>query len=145
MNAAGNTSYAELNAVLDRADRSRGPIAVTDEQLLALQHRWTTTLAAKLDSTLEFAGPEPLVDAVASTWRALAATQATLRRVLDEGETHSPALAGAMRTEFRMLALAGGICTLNDPADEAARLGHAFRDLIRSGRAELIPELARVA
>jgi hypothetical protein len=145
MNAAANTSYAELNAVLDRAERTRGSIAVTDEQLLALQHRWTTTLAAKLDSTIEFAGPEPMVDAVASTWRGLAASQSTLRRVLDEGETRSPALAEAMRTEFRMLALAGGICALNDPADEAARLGRAFRDLIRSGRVALTPELAKVA
>lgn len=145
MNAAANTSYAELNAVLDRAERSSGPIAVTDEQLLALQHRWATTLAAKLDSTIEFAGPEPLVDEVATAWRELAAAQATLRTVLDEGETRSPALAEAQRAEFRMLALAGGICTVSDPANEAARLGRAFRDLIRSGRAELTPELARVA
>ncbi|MBO0874668.1 MAG: hypothetical protein J2P19_14865 [Pseudonocardia sp.] len=144
MNAAANTSYAELNAVLDRAEHSHGPIAATDDQLLALLHRWTTALAAKLDSAIEFSGPEPLVDAVASAWRELAGAQATLRKVLDDGEACSPALADAMRTEFRMLALAGGICAPNDPADEAARLGHAFRDLIRSGRAELTPELARV-
>lgn len=145
MNAAANTSYAELNAILDRAERGRGPVAVTDEQLLALQHRWTTALAANLDAAIEFAGAEPLVDAVASAWQELAATHATLRRVLDENEARSPALADAMRGEFQILALAAGIRGLNDPADEAARLGHAFRDLIRSGRVELTPELARVA
>lgn len=124
-----------LNAILDQARRSGIPTSISDEHLVQLQHRWTNALTARLDHAIERAGSAAvLLDAVASAWRELAAEQPTLRLVLDTAEERSPALAEAMSTEFRFLALGGGLAGVDDPADEAIRLGRAFRDLVR-GRA----------
>jgi hypothetical protein len=135
-----NTSFGELNAILDRARRtSAGATPVSEEQLLALQHRWTTALSARLDDALERAGTEPLTDAVAAAWRALAADQPILRAVLDTHESDSPALDTALRRECQMLAMAAGLTEPDDRSEEPARIGRALRGLIRGGPIELVP------
>jgi len=116
------TSYAELNELL----ASDTTPSVTEEQLLALQRRWVAALSARLDAVLERAGCDP--DEVARAWRELAAEHATLRGLLDAGVRRSPVLADAQRAELRMLALAAGLASLDDPADEAAEPGRSLRD-----------------
>ncbi|HEY1972360.1 MAG TPA: hypothetical protein VGH89_30700 [Pseudonocardia sp.] len=126
------TSYAELNAVLDRAARpSHAPIAITDDQLVALQVRWATALSARLDQAIESAGPEPMTEAVAAAWHRLAADQPVLRAVLDRAEPGSTELDAAQAKEFEMLALATGLAGLDDPTEQAVAAGRSFRQLIR--------------
>ncbi|HEY2207213.1 MAG TPA: hypothetical protein VGH99_22370 [Pseudonocardia sp.] len=124
------TTYRELNALLDHvAQHPEAAADATDVQLLRLQHRWTTALAARLDQTLEAGGP--VADEVAGVWRGLAAETPALRSVLDAGEDR---LAGAARRELRTLALAAGLATLDDPAERAERLGRALRTRVREAR-----------
>jgi hypothetical protein len=128
------SSYAELNAVLERArTQPRTSTSISDEQLVALQARWTRALSARLDQAIEFAGPKPLVQMVAEAWRQQVTDQATLRGVLDEAEPRCPALAAAMGTELRYLALAAGLVGLDDATEDAVRVGRDYRDRIRSG------------
>ena len=116
------TSYAELNELL----ASDTTPSVTEEQLLALQRRWGAALSARLDAVLERAGSDP--DEVARAWRELAAEHAMLRGLLDAGVRRLPVLADAQRQELRMLALAAGLASLDDPAEEAAEPGRSLRD-----------------
>lgn len=142
-----NTTYAELNAVLDQARHKSAAalrsLPVTDEQLLGLQHRWTTILSARLDYTIEFAGSEPMTDAVAAAWRQLAAEQAELRALLDAKENESTTLAGSLDQEFRMLAMAAGLIGVDDRSEEALRIGRSLRNLIRTGHTNLGQELVQ--
>jgi hypothetical protein len=127
------TGFRELNAILDQAGQDPQWIAaISDDQLCALQRRWTTALLSRLDQAIEFAGPEPLIDTVGSAWRRLADEQATLRAVLDAAEPRSAALGTAMRAEFRYLALALGSVSVHDPDEEAIAQGRAQRDRIRT-------------
>jgi hypothetical protein len=133
-----STTFAQLNAVLDRARRpSAQPVPVTDAQLVGLQHRWATALSARLDQAIEFARPKQEAHAVAQAWRALANDLDTLRGVLDQNEASSAALAKAMGMECRMLAIASGLTGLDAPTGESVRLGRTFRDAIRAGNDEL--------
>lgn len=127
--------YRELNEILERAARA-GAVPVTDAQALGLQQRWTAALSARLDAAIEFAGNRPLTDAVAHAWHELAAEQPTLRRLLDTAED-SPVLTEARRAEHRILALAAGLAGLDDPAEVAAGRGLQYRNLIRTGVADL--------
>jgi hypothetical protein len=125
--------YLKLISILDRATSQPGSVAsISDEQLVALQRRWTRALSARLDRPLDDAA-QPIADAVAATGCELAEEQATLRRVLDVAEPGCAALKAAMGTEFRQLALAAGVVGVHDPLHRAVRLGQAYRRLIRSG------------
>lgn len=131
-------TYRELNDVLARAARpSAAPVVVTDAQLVGLQHRWTTTLSARLDQALEDAAFGPTGEAVARAWRTLAAEQPVLREILDAGARRSTALADAMSREFGMLALAAGLVGLDTPEHEAARAGRRLRAEISGIRPNL--------
>ncbi|MBJ8339745.1 hypothetical protein JGU71_12690 [Antrihabitans sp. YC3-6] len=66
--------------------------------LLALQHRWNTHLAVKLDFAIEKGAPTQ------SGWDELAAEQPTLRALLDAYSRRSLALRSARRSEQLMIA-----------------------------------------
>jgi len=128
-----NSSYAELNTILEQARSSPHSLfRLTEQQLVGLQHRWCTALSARLDSVIEFAGSRPLPDAVAVGWRELATERNTLRSLLDAGERTSQKLVDGLRAEARMLAHATGLVGLDDPIEEAVRVGLSYRERIRS-------------
>lgn len=135
--SSAQSSYAELNSILERARRQPGTSAeISDDQLLALQVRWTRALSARLDEAIEFAGLRPLAEVVAEAWRQQGTDQNTLRAILDQAESRCPALAAAMGTEFRYLALAAGLVGLDDAIEDAIRIGRQYRDRLRSGARE---------
>lgn len=68
-----------------------------DNLLLALQHRWSNHLAARLDQAT--ADGTPFEDA----WRELAAEQPTLRAILDAGAAASRPLRHEQRYERGMI------------------------------------------
>ncbi|MFD9740229.1 hypothetical protein [Umezawaea sp. NPDC059074] len=120
-----------LDAVLRRdpaapLEFDRAAFANADELLLALHHRWLQQLTGRLGVAL--ADSDDRVDAVRTTWRALAAEQPALRAVLD-AHLADPE---AQEREERLLALTSGLADLSEPAREVARIGAAFLALIRS-------------
>jgi hypothetical protein len=127
------SSYAELNAVLERARSDLGHTApLTDSQLLGLQHRWSTALCARLDEAIEVANFGEEREVVAAAWHTLARDLDILRMVLDTHEAVSPVLTDAQGAEFRMLALAARLASLDTPTTRAVELGRRFRAWIRS-------------
>jgi hypothetical protein len=127
------SSYAELNAILGRARSDGGHnVPVTSAQLLGLQRRWTAALSARLDEAIEVARPGEEVEIVAAAWHTLAHDLNTLRAVLAAHEVDSQALAAAQRAEFRMLALAAGLATLDAPVAHVVDVGQRLREWIRS-------------
>src|SRR6476661_4678086 len=87
-------------AVALRFDEVPGAIQLfgsADNILLALQHRWSNHLAARLDQAVEDGTP------VNSTWKALAAEQPALRALLDTAAASSLPLRGSQRAEQRMI------------------------------------------
>ena len=102
--------------------------ADTDELLLALDHKWTQQLTARIGLALsETEGDR--VDAVAAGWRRTVAENPALRRILDENS--GGVLADATAREHRMLALAAGLAEFDEPNDVLERVGGAFAALLR--------------
>lgn len=82
---------------LDDIPDARRLFGTADGVLLALQQRWTTALAARLDQAIE-SDTDPY-----EARSRLAAEQPALRAVLDAGATHSAALRETQRGERRMV------------------------------------------
>ena len=130
---AAASSYAELSSVLERARTDLAhPAPITDVHLLGLQHRWSTALSARLDEAIEVASSGKEREAVAAAWHTLAHDLDVLRTVLDRHQATSPALIDAQGAEFRMLALAAGLASLDTPTSTAVDLGRLFYASIRT-------------
>ncbi|SDI21110.1 hypothetical protein SAMN05192558_101123 [Actinokineospora alba] len=82
---------------LDDIPDARRLFGTADGVLLALQQRWTTTLAARLDQAIE-SDTDPH-----EARSRLAAEQPVLRAVLDAGAARSAALRETQRGERRMV------------------------------------------
>lgn len=89
-----------------------------DDVLVALHDLWTRRLQARLDTALELDSD----DAVDDAWRGAVAAMPAVRRVLDE-HAGLPALAVSELNEHRLVAVAAGLATLDDPVAHAAARG----------------------
>jgi hypothetical protein len=123
-----------LNSVIESGELTApDPFDGPTEVLLALHHRWSLQLAGRVELAGEIDPDEAdQVDAVGTAWRAAAAANPGLRRLLDEHANH-PALRGVTRTEHRMLANAAGLTGPDDGRVEQDRVGAAFVALLRNG------------
>ena len=93
------------------------------ELLLALQHRWSKRLTARVElAELDHTDP---VDAVGEAWRRAADDNPRLRALLDEHAGH-PALRPLVDAEHRMLARTAGLTEAGDSPEEEAAIGAAF-------------------
>lgn len=129
-----------LNGVIERGELSApAPFRGPTEVLLALHHRWSLQLAGRVElaGELDPAEADP-VDAVGAAWRAAAAANPGLRRMLDEYANH-PALRAVTKAEHRMLAHAAGLTGHDDGPAEQDRVGAAFVALLRNGPARRTP------
>lgn len=103
--------------------------------LLALHHRWTVHLTARVEQAADDAGAETArAAAVRRAYLDLAAEQPGLRQLLDvqaDDLELGPILRRAERAEHRMLAHYAGVADLGENADEAARAGRQFVELMR--------------
>ena len=98
-----------LNTVLERAHRDPSAaldlagldvdrlFGSADNVLLALEHRWSTQLAARLDQAIEHGIPTRIVR------DKLSAELPTLRALLDAAGRNSHQLRSAQRNEQRMI------------------------------------------
>jgi len=97
----------------------------TTDLLRALQMRWYTRLAGKLDTTLD----DELEQSVVHGWRRTAADLPGLRAILDAIRDH-PAIAVARNKEHPVLANAAGLAALGD--QRASRLGARIESRARA-------------
>ncbi|MFI9811906.1 hypothetical protein [Saccharothrix variisporea] len=126
--------------VFDRVSGAREVFAGVDDLVLALHHRWSLLLQARID--LALSEPGDPADAVTRAWLALAADEPVLRAVLDAHE-HDPVLADAIARENRVLALDAGLTHPNQHVQVITEIGHALRASLRpSAAAPLRPGAA---
>jgi hypothetical protein len=104
------------------------------EVLVALHDQWLRRLGARVDLALEL-DEQPPREGVATAWREVAADLPGVRRVLDR-HGDDPALRRAELREHRLLAVAAGLATLDDPLEHSARAG---RVLVEQARAARVP------
>jgi hypothetical protein len=123
----------ELNAAIEQGElRTGAAFPDARDLLLALHHRWTQRLTARVELATVEASTNPaadLVDAVGEAWRRTAEDNAALRALLDE---HATELRPHTEAEHRMLAAAAGLTEDTDSAEEATAVGAAFVALQRS-------------
>lgn len=106
------------------------------ELLQELQALWSRRLQGRLDLALEV-DEHGLEESVAAAWVHAAADLPGVRRVLDE-HADDPSLRQLERNELRMIAVAAGLATFDDPI---ARSASAGARLVRSvkGRTPVVP------
>jgi hypothetical protein len=119
-----------LNAAIDQGElRTSDAFPDQRELLLALHHRWTQRLTARVE-VAELDNDDP-VDAVGAAWRRTAEDNAELRALLDE-HADDVALRPLIDAEHRMLARTAGLTEAGDSPAEEASIGAAFVALQRT-------------
>jgi hypothetical protein len=123
------TALRRVIADLDRSGSSTLPwgdelAAVFDDRddlLVALHDAWTRRLTGRVDLALEI-DEHPPGASVALAWHEVADELAGVRRVLDR-QADNPVLRSSERQEHRLLAVAAGVATINDPLPRSAAAG----------------------
>jgi hypothetical protein len=116
-----------LDAVVEQGElRTSDTFPDEGSLLLALHHRWTQRLTARVD--LAELSDDDQVDAVGEAWRTTAAENPALRALLDE-HADQPALRPLIEAEYRMLARVAGLTEAGDSAAEETSIGAAFLTL----------------
>jgi hypothetical protein len=124
-----------LNAAVEQGELRTSDAFPTERALLlALHHRWSQRLTARLEVTLLDATDR--VDATGEAWRRTAADNAALRALLDE---HTAELRPETAAEHRQLATAAGLTEPTDSEAEQTAIGAAFVALQRSAPPRPIP------
>ena len=119
-----------LNAAVEQGElRTSTAFPDTSELLLALHHRWTQRLTARVE--LAELDHDDHVDAVGTAWRRTATDNPGLRALLDV-HAEDPALRPLADAEHRMLARAAGLTEPGDSPAEEASIGAAFVALQRT-------------
>ncbi|MFI0466546.1 hypothetical protein ACH347_20895 [Saccharopolyspora sp. 5N102] len=130
-----------IQTVLDDASRNPSealtqvpaPFLDATDALRALQYKWTQQLTGRIGVALAETDDAPHADrvqAVTAAWRRTAEANPVLRDLLDRHEW-DPVLRGDMAREHRLLAIAAGLAEHTEPADDVARVGRAFLQLVR--------------
>jgi len=119
-----------LNAAIEAGElRTSDAFPDEHELLLALHHRWTQRLTARVElAELETEDP---VDAVGAAWRQTAEDNKPLRTLLD-AHADTLALRPLINAEHRTLARTAGLTEPGDSAEEEAQIGAAFVTLQRT-------------
>jgi hypothetical protein len=115
---------------LPSGDGLDGAFADRTDLLVALHDLWTRRLDARVEVALELDERLP-EESVTSAWQEVAAELPEVRRVLDRYQ-HDPALQRSQRHEYRLLAVAAGLATLDDPPSYRTAVGGRLLDRIRS-------------
>jgi hypothetical protein len=119
-----------LNAAIEQGElRTSDAFPDERELLLALHHRWTQRLTARVELA-ELDNDDP-VDAVGAAWRRTAEDNPELRALLDE-HADDVALRPLVDAEHRMLARAAGLTEPGDSQTEETSIGAAFVALQRT-------------
>jgi hypothetical protein len=121
---------ASGGAELPYDDGVDGAFADRTDLLVALHDLWTRRLDARVEMALELDERLP-EESVTSAWQEVAAELPEVRRVLDRHQ-EEPALQRSQRHEYRLLAVAAGLATLNDPPSYRAAVGQRLLDRIHS-------------
>ena len=123
-----------------RVDGAAEVFSGPDELVLAMHHRWSLLLQARVDLGLpeaaEDTGKVP-ADAVSKAWLALTADEPVLRAVLDAHE-RDPRMGAALVGESRMLALNAGLAHPDQAAAIIAEIGAPLRTSLRPGGATVV-------
>ena len=123
-----------LNAAVEQGElRTSEAFRSERDLLLALQHRWSQRLTARVElAMLDADNPADPVDAVGAAWRETASHNASLRALLDRYDRD---LHPHLAAEHRMLAKTAGLTEPSDDEAEMAAIGAAFVALQRSAPA----------
>lgn len=130
------TALREIVARLDDgADLAFGPVehqVFTDraDLLRALHDLWTRRVETRVDIALEL-GHHSREQGVARAWREVAAELPGVRRILDD-HADDPALRAHEQHEHRLLAVAAGHASLDDPIAHSSAAGARFVAALRA-------------